>query len=281
MSSATAVTPSGAPPPKVMGTETRSEILPKVDVDSQADFESPDYNFADNVPMPSDVGVSRGNSLNHVIDPARAVLYYADMIGYGSRSSDFTADRIPVYKMGINYFMKTGMQCPNGADMWKYVQGIPTGEMFGKRIKTALAMQGITLQGLAPGIIEDVQEAVNPRPLLQATFGNVYPKCVPVTRPVGDSFGRTGDGETQWIKGSIKNLPGTIIPTQTHWVQATDSKGNPIFITKAEFDATPKTHNADGSLKEKIKEGFTTNDRASVAVAVALLTLAFAVSCSQ
>jgi hypothetical protein len=277
----TTVAPANIAPPKVMGTETRTEILPKVDVDSQAEFDIPNYDFSENVPTPDQVGVSRQGSLAGVVDAARAVPYYVDMIGYGTKSSPFTSDRVPVYKMGINYFMRTGMQCPNGADMWKYVQGIPKGDMFGRKIGAALAMQGLTLQGLAPGIIEDVQDAMNPRPLLQSVFGNVYPQCKEVTLPVGDSFGRTGDGTDEWVKGKFDYYPGTMIPRQTKWVQQTDRKGNPMFISKEQFDATPKTHNPDGTLKAVTKEGFANVDRASVIVAIALLSAAFAVSCSQ
>lgn len=47
------------------------------------------------------------------------------------------------------------------------------------------------MRGLAPGIIEDVKWSLDPKPVLQAAFGNVYPVCQKVSLPVGDTKGNT------------------------------------------------------------------------------------------
>ena len=43
---------------------------------------------------------------------------------------------------------------------------------------------------------------------------------------------------------------------QTAWVQDTDANGNPIYLTKDQWSATPKTYNPDGTPMSGTKEGF-------------------------
>lgn len=60
------------------------------------------------------------------------------------------------------------------------------------------------LRGLAPGMLEDAKDALNPMPLLQATFGSAYPKCTQVSLPVGDISGKIkSENGDEWIKGKI------------------------------------------------------------------------------
>jgi hypothetical protein len=59
-----------------------------------------------------------------------------------------------------------------------------------------------------------------------------------VELPVGDAYGSiTNPGENQpYIKGpTIKKADGKHY--QRRWVQKTDAKGNPVFLSKDEYDA--------------------------------------------
>ena len=205
--------------PKKLGTENRSSILPTAT--PSMEFSGPNYDFADELPIPSEVGVKRGSSLSSVVDAAKGVAYYADMIGYGNPSSALTRN-MGVRPLGINYFVRTASKCSNGADMWIYVNGVPKGDIFGKRIQRVMRESGIpALQGLAPGMIEDVKAGLDPTGVANSIFGSGYMQCKKVSMPVGDTAGKIkgNDGST-WIQpvfnGDI-TYKGKI-PYQSRWV---------------------------------------------------------------
>ena len=179
-------------------------------------------------------------------------------------------------KMGINFFTKTGLQCANGADMWTYFQGIPKGDALGATIQRAMNEMGFpALRGLAPGMIEDTKSALDPMPILQATFGNVYPDCELKTLPVGDDRGLIKDpiSGDEWAKGDVQYVQGR--PQQTRWIQKQDRSRNPVYMSQADWLATPKTMNADGSPKQS--SGFADYGRNSLFVAIMLGCLAVAI----
>jgi len=226
-----------------------SSILPTGQIKDEPGYFGPNYDFAAAVPLPGDIGVRRDGSLGATIDAVRGAAYYVDVIGFGERSSELTANR-PIAPIGVNYFIRTGLQCSNGADMWYYVNGIPDGTALGTRVADGLKSAGLpALKGLAPGILEDAKEALNPIPVLNAMIGSGYPKCQKVTRRVGDNFKRIGDGEDQWIYGSVE-YDSAGFPTQTRWIQAVDKKERPIFITQDQWLKEPKIFCGDGSLKK-------------------------------
>ena len=267
--------------PPSMGAETRTQILPSINLEDDTGFVLPNYDFAAQVPRPNQIGVRRGDSFGDVLNAAKGIGYYTDLIGFGQSSSRLTSG-MPFRRLGINFFTKTGMTCSNGADMWTYFQGIPKGDAVGKTLQRAMNEMGFPeLKGLAPGMLEDVKAGVNPKEIGRAAFGYVYPKCVQKTLPVGDDRGQIRDSDSGdvWVKGSVNYQNG--IPYQTRWVQEMDGKGNPVYMSSEAWEKAPKTHNPDGSLKTQTKEGFEDSDRASVLIAVVLLSVAFALSCGR
>lgn len=224
-----------------LGNEKRTTILPQPPKTS--DFIGPDYSYADEMPLPGEVGVRSGDSLDDVMNSVKGVAYYADMIGYGEPSNFLTNNMGNKPRtLGINYFIKTGTTCSNGAKMYKYVNGIPKGDALGKRMGEAMKSAGLPqLRGLAPGMLEDAQVALNPEPIVNAVFGSGYAQCKQVTLPVGDSTGRikSQDGK-QWVHDDVQYKNGT--PTQTRWVL--DS-----WISGDVWNATTKSLCPDGDLK--------------------------------
>ena len=207
--------------PKTLGNNSGKSILPVLP--AQQDFLGPDYSFADELPLPNQVGVRRGDSLSSVFDAAKGAAFYADMIGFGAPSSSMTQNLgIKPFPMGVNYFVRTATKCSNGADMWNYVNGIPEGTALGKRVRDAMAGIGMPpLKGLAPGMLEDAQAGLNPTPILNSLFGSGYAKCKNVTLPVGDFAGRLQSvDKKEWIRplfpGDIKRVGGK--PAQSRWV---------------------------------------------------------------
>jgi len=272
-----AVTPSPTQSAPQQGSEQRTSILPSW-VPSGIGFFGYPYKPADAMMTPSQIGVTVGDSMDDVINAVKGVGFYADQIGFGAPSTGLT-QRMPLQPLGGNYFMKTGISCSNGADMWQYIQGLTQGDALGEKLKDVMAQMGLPpLKGLAPGMIEDAENALNPSPLINALFGSGYPQCKQVTMPVGDAYGRIADPDTGevWIAD-----PDTATNTgngyvQTRWVQDTDKNGNPINLTRDQWAAAPKTFNADGT--PKAKEGFEnilTSTSTVIAVGV-LCFLAFA-----
>jgi hypothetical protein len=250
---------------KPLGNESRSSVLPTQDTSSM-DSQPPEYSFADELPFPDQVGVRRGGSLNDVAGAVSGIAFYADMIGFGSPSTGMTS-RLPIkpYPMGVNYFTRTPTKCSNEADMWIYINGIPKGDLFGKKVAESLRRLNLpNLQGLAPGILEDARDGLNPTPIANAVFGTGYAKCKEVTLPVGDHFGRLKniDGKEMVrpaFPGDIKFINGK--PHQKRFVFDR-------WLTKEEWDQenVGASFCPDGSLianhaendckKPVLKEGF-------------------------
>jgi hypothetical protein len=214
----------------------------------------PEYSFADNIPLPGQIGVRQESSFGAIIDAVGGINYYVDTIAFGSPT--FFDQQNP-QAMGIRYFLNTEMRCSNGATMSEYFDGVTKGDLLGTNVEEALASSGLPgLKGLAPGILENARDALDPRPIFAAATGTGYPVCQKVVCSVGD------------VNGLIQNLedpskPYIIdpvqysgpYPTQTRWVQAYDDNGYPINITKDEFGATPKCYNADGSYMDRPPDG--------------------------
>jgi len=230
------------------GSETRTSILPSMVPSGIGFFGSP-YKPADAMMTPPQIGVEVGDSMDSVINAVKGIGFYSDQIGFGAPSTGLTQG-MPLAPLGVNYFIKTGVSCSNGADMWQYMQGITQGDALGDKLKMVMAEMGLPpLKGLAPGMIEDAENALNPSPLINALFGSGYPQCKQVTMPVGDSYGRIADPDTGevWISNpetAVNNGNGYV---QTYWIQDTDSQGNPVNLTRDQWAAAPKTFNPDGT----------------------------------
>lgn len=243
---------------KGLGLENRSAILPTPNIpDKTPGIFGPDYSFADNVPLPGDVGIREGDSIGSVIDAVKGAAYYVDLIGFGESSSSLTQD-LGVKPLGVNTWMKTGFTCSNGADMYMYVEGIPTGNALGKRLSDGLAKAGMPrMRGLAPGILEDVENALDPRPIMSAVFGTGFPICRLEEKRIGDQDGNyknpaTGlfyvedpDTVTCTDGGMPDKNSGRCsrgVPVQRRWVKDSDASYNA-------YKNAPKTHCPNGYTK--------------------------------
>jgi hypothetical protein len=214
-------------------------------------FGSP-YQPADQMVTPSQLGIRVGDSMDDVARAMKGVGFYVDQIGFGAASTSIT-NGMPLKPLGVNYFIETGATCSNGAKMWKYVQGIPEGDALGKSVQEELQRTGLpALRGLAPGMLEDVKNGLNPAPLMNAMFGSGYPKCERVTLPVGDTSGRIRDPSTgeSWISDEGTAFQEDGIWKQTRWVQMVNAKGNPFNMNRDEWESEEKTMNPDGSPVE-------------------------------
>lgn len=240
------------------GSDTRPNILGSTSVSStNPSVIGTSYKPGDAMLTPPQIGVRVGNNMGDVINAVKGVGFYIDQIGFGAPSTGLTQG-MDLRPLGVNYFIRTGKQCSNGADMWQYMQGITDGNALGERVKITMKEMGLPgLRGLAPGMIEDAQHALDPAPLMNAAFGSGYPQCKQVTLPVGDSYGRIYDSTTgdQWIMDPQTAVYRNGGYVQTKWVQDTDQRGEPISISRDQWAATPKVYNRDGT-RAPVTEGF-------------------------
>jgi hypothetical protein len=234
-----------------LGLNLGESILPTPDVMPRGPgLLGPDYSFADNLPLPGEVGVRDGDSMDSVIGAVKGVGYYVDMIGFGQASSGLTTGVGPnggPRPLGVNTWMRTGLKCSNGADMWVYNEGVPTGNALGERVKDGLASAGLPpMRGLAPGILEDAQSALDPRPILSAVFGSGYPRCKLVKKKVGDQDGNIEKPLAKGEKGPIYYVENneTVVKEgsdsyQSRWAHDSD-------LTESVWEAEPKVYCPDG-----------------------------------
>lgn len=233
-----------------IGLENRTEILPEPIIPKNIPgVFGPDYSFADNVPFPAQVGVVDGNTVDSVVNAVKGAGYYIDTIGFGASSSSLTAG-MGVRPLGVNTFMPTGFTCANGADMWMYMEGIPTGKALGKRVAQGLANAGMPqMRGLAPGILEDAEHALDPIPMMSAVFGTGYPNCKYVTKRVGDQDNKIQNPATgnYFVDDPASVVYTGGVPMQGHWVHDSD-------LDMDRYNAVPKDYCSDGYLKTSHKD---------------------------
>ena len=156
----------------------------------------PYYNFADEMKYPSELDIKRDGSVERgsaqIERNVAGIQYYVDAMAYGNPTKSVPGygrvNYIDQQPMGLRYFFNTGQQCSNGADMYQYMttitQGMPMG--MGNGLEKLL---GNKLQGLAPGVLQDSFDAMNPLPIFTAAMGTGYPKCKLMEAPVGDANG--------------------------------------------------------------------------------------------
>jgi hypothetical protein len=227
---------------------------PKSGKSENPGFLGPNYAFADQLKTPAEIGVRNDGSVDGIMRAVAGVNYYSDAIGFGEPTM-LNKGYNHLSPMGIRYFLPTGATCSNGALMWTYIDNVPKGNLLGKRLSKAMQDMGLPgMKGLAPGVLEDARDALNPMPIFQAAIGSGYPKCKLVTLPVGDMEGRVVDpydSQNVWIKGKVENTGKG--PTQTRWVQDRDAGGNPVFMSQLDYENDKKLYYPDGSHIE----GFT------------------------
>jgi len=235
-------------------------------------FGSP-YSAADALKGPPQIGVRAGDSMGDVVNAVAGVAYYIDQIGFGESSNPLTNNSTMDLKpLGVNYFMETGVKCSNGAQMWEYMRGITEGNAFGDRIKDVMQEMGMPgLRGLAPGMIEDAERALNPEPLMKALFGSGYARCKEVTLQVGDARGKiTGDDGTPWIANPETAFQENGLMYQKRWVYDRD-------LTRKQWNHSAKTMNFDGKPRDSDNfQGYITHPASMITVGV-LCLLAYVV----
>jgi hypothetical protein len=252
------------PNPPAVG-QSGGFILPAPLVPSKApSIFGPDYSFSDAIPMPDEVGVYDGDSVASVMDAGKAAAFYADTIGFGQSSNKWSAGFTQLKPVGVNTFVQSGQLCSNGAKMWQYIQGIPTGDGLGKTTQDRLASAGLPkIRGLAGGILEDLQTALNPGPVLSSVYGTGNASCVYTVNQVGDQDGNVKNpGTGNWYVenpedvtctggGTVDQSTGKCAsgkPMQGRWVHSAN-------LTIDQFNSTVKTICQDGYPKVNHRDG--------------------------
>jgi hypothetical protein len=265
---------SAVPP---QGSEERTSILQNIVPSGLGFFGSP-YKPADAMPTPSQIGVRAGDSMSDVVNAVKGVGYYIDQIGFGGASTGLTQG-MGLKPLGVNYFINTGTTCSNGAEMWTYMQGIPEGNALGDRVQQAMSDMGMpALRGLAPGMLEDAENGLNPAPLMNSLLGSGYPECEQVEKMVGDSEGRIADPSSNeaWIADlETAYKKGDGLYYQKRWVQRTVN-GKKVDLTRDQWVAAKKGFRPDGTPITEAFEAAMTHPGTVITVGMlCLLAMAF------
>jgi len=210
----------------------------------------PNYSYANSIALPGEIGVRQEPTFDALIDSIGGVNYYLDVIAFGGPS---LFDKNNPQPMGIRYYLNTEQKCSNGATMSDYFDGVTKGDLLGQQIADGLASAGLPgLKGLAPGMLENARDALDPRPILNAVTASAYPVCQAVSCPVGDIAGRLTDPRDpsiNYLVDPVDRYDRQNLPNQIRWVQAYDKEGNPSVTTKDQYGATPKCYNPDGTYR--------------------------------
>jgi hypothetical protein len=187
----------------------------------------PKYDYAQELITPQDLGVTRGGRFNQIGSAIAGVNYYFDAIGFGDPTGfaklwggQYRNAQKP---LGLRFFAKTGLTCPNGEPMYQYVSTMPKGDALGTRMQKEIEGIGLPpMKGLGPGMVEDAKDAFNPARLFKV--GEI--QCKKLRAPVGDGNGRlasTKDPTQVWIEGPTqRDAQG--MPTQEFWVEGFANK---------------------------------------------------------
>jgi hypothetical protein len=215
----------------------------------------PEYSYADELKTPSELGIGRDGSFEGIMRAVAGVNYYVDAIGFGQSTGLAKAQgaRMAQQPLGVRFFTKTGATCSNGADMYEYVNTVPSG-LGGRAGEEIQKTMGVKFRGLAPGIVEDSFKALDPTPMFQAAIGSGYAQCKKVTLPIGDMEGKvqsafTKDKNGQPVRWNGEGAAGNYRlingkPHQTRWVFDK-------YISQEEYEKAPKTEKAGA-----VPEGF-------------------------
>uniref|UniRef100_A0A6C0DK81 Uncharacterized protein n=1 Tax=viral metagenome TaxID=1070528 RepID=A0A6C0DK81_9ZZZZ len=234
-----------------MGSDKRANVLPVKDA-SGPGFLGPAYNPADEMLAPAAIGVKRGGELGDVLGAVKGIIYYGDMIGFGTASSRFTEGMPGLRPLGVNYYVNSGITCSNGATMWEYVRTVPDGSALGKKVKKAIEDVGLPgLRGMGPGILEDAKSALDPFPVINAVVGSGYPQCVLEKHEIGDFNGNIYNVDNVLLVDpvGIKREGGKTY--QERWVQQFNGDGWPIQISYDDWQKAPKTHKDNGCIADR------------------------------
>lgn len=253
------------PPKPPAAGQSGGFILPAPFVPTKApSIFGPDYSFSDAIPLPDEVGVYDGDSVASVMDAGKAAAFYADTIGFGQSSNKWSAGFPQLKPVGVNTFVQSGQLCSNGAKMWQYIQGIPTGDSLGQTTQNRLASSGLPkIRGLAGGILEDLGTALNPGPVLSAVYGTGNASCIYTVNQVGDQEGNVKNPSTDnWYVenpedvtctggGTVDQSSGKCAsgkPMQGRWVHSAN-------LTLDQFNSTVKTMCQNGYPKVNHRDG--------------------------
>jgi hypothetical protein len=101
---------------------------------------------------------------------------------------------------------------------------------------------------MAPGIMEDIQSAFDPAPIMRSVFGTGFPSCKMVEMPVGDQDGNISKVDSKGNTVYYVENPDKVVRRngrsyQSRWTLDHD-------LTQDEWKKVPKTFCPDGSRKK-------------------------------
>lgn len=153
--------------------------------DAQENLLGPDYNYANFIKNPSEMGINSKGTLPTLKNNMKGLRSYIDILLTGkSEANKLGNDKI----LGSKFFLSTGAKCIDYKTNEEvprslYISNTPSGFIPG--LSNMTGFKASEFKGLIPGMLQNVN-AINPMKLFKVFSMSLKPKCAKVNLPVID-----------------------------------------------------------------------------------------------
>jgi hypothetical protein len=143
----------------------------------------PDYNYANNINAPSDIGMSDSGSLSALAKDVGGLISYVELLVEGTGKASKTGQ-----PLGDKFFLQTGAKCVdtatnNEVDRYIYVNNVPTGNI--PFVSSGMGVNFSEFRGLIPGTMSGMN-VFNPFNIMRGFLSGSKPSCQEITMEVID-----------------------------------------------------------------------------------------------
>lgn len=163
----------------------------------------PDYNYADGIKNPTELGMSSKGSIKTLGKDIDGLVSYIEVLVTGKSNASKTGG-----PLGGKFFMKTGGKCVDKitgqeTDRYVYMNNVPQGNI--PLLSSSSGMKFDDMRGLIPGAMGNLA-AFNPFNLLGAFAAESTPECQQITLETIDSNNSKTSGTYFVATADIKKM---------------------------------------------------------------------------
>lgn len=160
----------------------------------QEELLGPTYNYASQIKMPSDIGMSSKGDLSTLAKDITGLIEYVKALVSGGSKATKTS------YLGDKFFLKTGGTCKatdtgESVDRYIYINNVPEGNI--PFISSAMNVDFKEFRGLIPGTMSQLNN-FNPFTIMQAFMMGSNPDCQKITLQTID-VNNNKNTETQYV----------------------------------------------------------------------------------
>ena len=169
----------------------------------------PNYSYANNIKMPSELGMSGAGSIQQMAKNIDGLIGYVEIMASGGGSASKTGR-----PLGNKFFLRTGGKCVDvetkqDVDRYVYINNVPDGDI--PFISSGMGVNFSDLRGLIPGVLSDLN-VLNPFAILSSFLSGSKPDCQAITMEVIDVNNVIDKGTHFVSKADISNINACSFP---------------------------------------------------------------------